>query len=238
MTGNIVMFETAAELAAGAADRIAASIRSRAGGVVTLGMAGGSTPSATYAELVERDVPWNLVYAWIGDERFVPPEDPDNNGSMVQRTILGETEATLFAVPWWDGATPEELAAEYERTLVEVMDNDGDGPIPDIILAGIGDDGHTLSLFPGTDALTVTDRWFVANEVPQKDTWRLTATYPLVGRAREVYVLVSGAGKAEALREIMSPVDYTPLPARRLMDHNDNVTWLVDRAAAAHLEIT
>lgn len=239
MSATITVFDDAHGVAVGAADRIETYVRSHGGRTVTIGMAGGSTPAATYAELLERDIDWSRVYAWIGDERFVPPEHDDHNGSMVQRTLIDHTHATLFPVEWRDDASPRELAADYERALLEMLDADDEGPIVDILLAGIGPDGHTLSLFPGTDALEVLDRWYVANEVPQKNTWRLTATYALVSRAREVFVLVTGGGeKATALAHIMNGTLQPALPARRLMDHNDNVTWLVDRASAAELEIT
>ena len=231
---DIVRFPDAGALAVGAAERIAAFIRHHSGATVSVGMAGGSTPAATYEVLTELDVPWERVYAWVGDERFVPADHPDNNGTMIAKSLVADTAATFFPVPWRADATPDEAAAEYERTLVGFMDHDADGPRPDLLLAGIGDDGHTLSLFPGTDGLEVHDRWFVANHVPQKDTWRLTTTYPLAWRARQIYVLVAGDGKAEALAQIMEPRGGVPLPARRLMEHG-TVTWLVDDAAAALL---
>ena len=199
-------------------------------------MAGGSTPAATYAELKTRGVQWNRVYAWVGDERFVPPDHPENNGTMIGRSLIDDTDATLFRVPWNDEASPDELAAEYESTLIEIMDHDDTGPLPNLLLAGIGDDGHTLSLFPDTAALEENTRWFVANHVPQMDTWRLTTTYPLAWRAEQIFVLVSGIGKARTLAEILSPTSDQSLPARRLMKSQNKVTWLVDRDAASLLE--
>ena len=233
---DIVVFDDPAALASGAADRIASFIKHHASDTVTVGMAGGSTPAATYGQLRHLDIPWDRVYAWVGDERFVPPEHPDNNGTMARRSLLDDTAATFFGVPWWEGATPAELAAVYERSLLEIMDHDEGGPLPDLLLAGIGDDGHTLSLFPGTSALDNHDRWFVENEVPQHDTWRLTTTFGLARRARQTYVLVAGAGKAQVLAEIMDPTSNLELPARRLMEHDAEVTWLIDRAAASLLK--
>ncbi len=233
MQPDVVSFSNADALAEGAADRIARFLRHHAGEVVTLGVAGGSTPANTYRVLTELDVPWNRVYAWVGDERFVPPGHEDHNGTMADRLLLEGTGATFFPVPWQDGADPGDLAADYERTLIEILDPDMDGPRPDLLLAGIGDDGHTLSLFPETAALEVRDRWFVANHVPQKDTWRLTATYPLAWRARQILVLVSGEGKAPALARILAG-DST-LPAQRLMEHG-TVTWLADEAALSAWE--
>ena len=229
---DLIIHDDAEHLATGAATLIAEFIRANAGGTVTVGFAGGSTPRATYDALRNEDVPWDRVYAWVGDERFVPPDHPDNNGRMVRKSLLNGTDATFFGVPWADGADPQETAAAYQATLVEIMSHDADGPVPDLLLAGIGGDGHTLSLFPGSAALDVDDRWFVSNWVEKADSWRLTATFPLAWRARQVYVLVSGESKAEALAAIWRQED---LPASRLMEQNDNVTWLVDSPAASLL---
>ena len=237
LTPDIVIYEDAEGLASGAADRIAGFIRRNASGPVTVGMAGGSTPAATYAQLGHLDVPWERVYAWVGDERFVPTDHPENNGAMIRSTLLDRTDATFFAVPWREEATPADAAQIYERTLLEIMNHDADGPLPDLLLAGIGDDGHTLSLFPGTTAVDNEERWFVENEVPQQNTWRLTTTFALARRATQTFVLVSGEAKAETLAEIMMPTSTTTLPARRLMDHDAKVTWLVDKPAAALLEV-
>ena len=233
---DVVVFDSAEALAEGAAERIAGFIRARSGDIVTVALAGGSTPSATYRALRTKDVPWDRVHAWVGDERFVPLDHPENNCLMVQNELLMGTNATFFPVPITND--PHESAADYESTLVDILDHDADGPIPDLMLVGIGDDGHTLSLFPDTGALDETDRWFTANWVPQKNTWRLTATYPLAWRARQIYVLVSGKGKAAALSQIFTP-GPDPLPAARLMEQGTKVTWLIDADAGSLLgEIT
>lgn len=235
---RVIVHSDGGALAGRAADVVADRVREWAGDIVTVAMAGGSTPRAMYAELRGRDVPWDRVHAWIGDERFVGPEHPDNNGAMVRRELLDHVGAAFSPVPWRDGADPAELAAEYEQTLLGILDHDEAGPRPDLVLAGIGDDGHTLSLFPGTAALQVTDRWFVENRVDQLDTWRLTATFPLAHRARLIVVLVSGEGKAAALARILEPGDSERLPAARLMDGEADVWWLVDAAAASRLRDT
>ncbi len=225
-------------LATFAASLVAAKIREWAGDTVTLAMAGGSTPKAMYHVLETLDVPWDKVHAWVGDERFVGQDHPDNNGAMARHELLDAVGAPVSLVPWREGADPHELAAEYEHTLVGILDHDESGPRPDLILAGIGDDGHTLSLFPGTEALDITDRWYVANWVEQKQTWRLTATFPLAHRARLIMVLVAGVGKAEALAEILEPTADERLPAARLMDGEAEVVWLVDHQAASLLHRT
>ena len=235
---KVIVSPDPATLAARAAALAAAQIRQWAGDTVTLAMAGGSTPTAMYHVLQTLDVPWDKVHAWVGDERFVGEDHPDNNGAMARRELLDAVGASVSLVPWREGADPHELAAEYEETLLGILDHDDTGPRPDLILAGIGDDGHTLSLFPGTAALDIVDRWFVANWVEQKDTWRLTATFPLAQRARLILVLVAGEGKAGALARILEPSEGERLPAGRLMDGEAEVIWLVDEAAASLLERT
>ena len=237
---EVAVFADAGELAVGAADRIAAFIgqhatNSRSSRRVTVAMAGGSTPIAAYRRLAVMDVPWERVRAWVGDERYVPPDHPDSNGSMIGRELLDGTDAHFLRIPWREGRSPTRAAALYEEQLLDGMAHDPGGPRPDLVLVGIGSDGHTLSLFPGSPALAVTDRWYVANKVEAVGSWRLTATYPLVHRARQIYALVSGGSKAPALAEILQPTGPAALPARLLMAGEAPVTWLVDEAAASLL---
>ena len=237
---ELVVFADAAELASGAADRIAGFIRDHATNppdtdIVTVAMAGGSTPAATYRRLSTIDLPWARMCAWVGDERYVPPDHPDNNGAMIGRLLLDGVDARFLRVPWEEGRSAAWAAAAYERDLLGAMARDSYGPRPDLVLVGMGDDGHTLSLFPGSPALGITDRWYAAARVEAKQPWRLTATYPLVHRAKQIFVLVSGEAKAPALAGVLAPSDDPPLPARRLMDGDAPVTWLVDEAAASGL---
>ena len=232
----MTVFADAAQLASGAARLIAQFIRDHANNnPVTVAMAGGSTPVATYRRLAEMDIPWNRVCAWVGDERYVPAHHSDSNGGMIGRLLLDGTGARFLKIPWREDRSAERAAAIYERELVSTLATVDGEPCPDLVLAGIGGDGHTLSLFPGAPAVDVTDRWYVADRVEAQHSWRLTATYPLVHRARQIYVLVSGAGKAAPLAESLNPMDTRTLPARRLMAGRAPVTWLVDRAAAIFL---
>ena len=241
---DVRVFEDSEALAEAAAGLIATFIRrevtnaAKAGGrPVTVAMAGGSTPAATYRRLAAMDVPWEGVCAWLGDERYVPPDHEDSNGAMVTRTLLRNTRARFLPVPWSEDRPAREAATLYEADLLDVMAGDSGGPRPDLILAGMGGDGHTLSLFPGAPALDVTDRWFVATEVDTRQPWRLTATFSLAHRAARIVVLVTGESKAPALAEVLEPTVADPLPARRLMEGSAPVTWLVDRAAAAGLDL-
>ena len=233
---DVAVFADAVDLASGAAGLIAGFIRDHANNdPVTVAMAGGSTPVATYRRLAEMDVPWERVCAWVGDERYVPPDHPDSNGGMIGRLLMDGTGARFLTIPWEKNRPAERAAAIYEEQLLSIMPADTGGPRPDLVLVGMGGDGHTLSLFPEAPALEITDRWYVADRVEAQHSWRLTATYPLVHRARQIYVLASGASKAAALAESLNPVGDRILPARRLMAGRAPVTWLVDRAAAVFL---
>jgi 6-phosphogluconolactonase len=204
-------------------------------GRATLGLAGGSTPRTTYTRLLQEDVDWHSLHAWVADERWVAPDHPDNNMRMVRSTLLDRVPAHIYPVPWTPDGDPHDEAARYEQTLLELLPNLNGVPRPDVVLLGIGEDGHTASLFPGTAALDIADRWFVANWVPAKETWRLTATLPLLHAARDIIFLASGSGKAASLARILR-VDAQPAPpARRVMEGSARVTWLIDRAAAAEL---
>lgn len=198
-----------------------------------MALAGGSTPEATY-RLLARDyadrIDWSRVHVFFGDERTVPPEYEDSNYRMAREALLDHVP--VGGVHRMRGELPPaEAARAYEEELREFF---GPGEVPgfDLILLGIGEDGHTASLFPNTPALDVTDRWVVENPVEKLDTVRLTLTAPAINAARAVVFLVAGEGKAGALREILEggadPRDY---PAK-LVQPAGGATWMVDRAAA------
>ncbi len=215
----------------GVAELASASIArwlATAGRRVTLGLAGGGTPRTTYLRLRDEAVPWEDVDVWLGDERWVPPDHPDSNLRMAREALLDHVPATAHPVRW-DLGDPEAAAADYAATLDRIMPEGG----PDVVLLGIGDDGHTASLFPGDAALEETERSYVATWVAAKEAWRLTATVPLLTSARRVMFLVTGSGKAEAVAAILR--DAEPLPARRVAEAAEDVTWFLDAAAAAQL---
>ena len=205
-------------------------------GRATLGLAGGSTPRTTYTRLLHEDVDWDSVHAWVADERWVAPDHADNNMRMARDTLLDRVPAHVYPVPWAPDRDPQEGATRYEQTLLELLPEVNGVPHPDVVLLGIGEDGHTASLFPGTAALDVDERWFVANWVPAKETWRLTASLPLLHAARNILFLASGSSKAAPLARILLGDERPALPARRVMEGAAEVTWLIDRAAAADLE--
>jgi len=225
------IFDDPEELATAAADHIAAAIH-WLGGPATLGLAGGGTPKATYAELANRDVAWEDVTMWLGDERWVAHHHPDSNVGMVRGELVDRVNGQLLA-PNHGIGDPHAAAAAYETALGSAFIDRGNGPAPDIVLLGMGDDGHTASLFPGTAALDEFERSYVANWVEAKDSWRLTATYPLLWAAGELVFIVAGAAKAPVLREIIH--DGVSHPAQRVAATAREVTWFVDSAAASEL---
>jgi 6-phosphogluconolactonase len=194
---------------------------------INLGVAGGSTPRLVHGLLAERPIDWNRVTAWMTDERWVEPDHPDSNQQMVRET-LADLVDVRFLAPDTTLHDPATSAAAYEATLV------GGGIGSErhsIVMLGLGTDGHTASLFPGTEALRTTGRSYVANWVPDLGAWRLTATYDLLALADRVMFLVTGEGKAEVMARIASGEEY---PASAVTSRGE-VEWLVDREAASLL---
>lgn len=214
------------ELATAAAGSIAALIAG-AEDRFTLGLAGGSTPNATYEKLLAEDIDWAKVDAWLSDERWVPPDHERCNGRMAAETLLDHVGARFHRPPWGEMIDADDSAAYYEATIRSIHPSGS----PDLILLGLGDDGHTASLFPGTAALEETDRWYVANYVPQHEETRLTATFPLLWRAKTVMFLVYGANKAEAVKSSFEG----STPAGRVGEGGARVIWHMDAAAASLL---
>lgn len=226
------IFDDSAQLAHGAADAIAELLSGP--GAHSLGLAGGSTPKTTYEKLSARNVDWDEVHFWLGDERWVPPDSPECNARMAREHLTDHVGGTLHEVPYSEDMTPQEAAAEYERTLRQVFGPTGRAP--DVVLLGLGDDGHTASLFPDTEAIDESTHDYVANFVPKADMWRLTATTPLLQRARHLIFLVAGEAKAEATRLLIEPDAEDPrIPARRVAEGARDTTVLLDQAAAAGL---
>lgn len=228
-TVGVEVFADSAALAMGAAELIAARLQDAPGPRVSLGLAGGSSPGPTYRNMRGLRCNWDRVDVWIADERWVPLNHEDSNGLMAAEALFNHVNATFHRPRWAPWLEPEESAAHYEAILRSI--HPAEHP-PDLVLLGLGDDGHTASLFPGTAALNVERRWFVANFVDQMDTWRLTATYPFLRTAREIFFLVEGERKAERVAQIMAGESY---PATVVAEGPAAVTWLLDEAAARML---
>src|ERR671912_911105 len=199
-------------------------------------LAGGSTPETMYA-ILARDymdrIDWNKVYVFFGDERSVPPDHEHSNHKMASEVLLdhvpvGNVHRMRGELP------PEEAAEAYEGELRTFFQTE-DVPRFDLILLGIGADGHTASLFPWTPALEVRDRWVVANPVPRLNTTRITLTVPVINAALAVYFLVEGEDKAEAVREVLEgDADPRGYPAK-LIQPPGGPEWMLDWSAASLL---
>lgn len=221
------MYETPEEVAIGAAERIA-SIISQASTRFSLGLAGGTTPVATYEALRGRSTGWDRVDVWLSDERWVPPDDERSNGRMAALALIDHVSVSYSRPRWSEFMEPADSAAHYEAHLRSIHE----GRRPDLILLGLGEDAHTASLFPGSRALDEDRRWYVSNVIPETGEPRLTATYPLLWDANRLLVITAGLNKAEALREAIEGND---VPAGRLDEGDAEVEWHVDRAAASLL---
>jgi 6-phosphogluconolactonase len=200
-------------------------------GRFVVALAGGSTPGPTYALLASSDfadrVDWPRVHALWGDERCVLPNHRASNYRMARMALLDKVPIPSANVHRIRGELPPaQAAAAYESELEAVL---GAGGRFDLILLGMGTDGHTASLFPGTPALEERTRWVVENYVEKLKAWRITLTLPVINAARQVTFLVSGATKAEPLARIRAG---EPLPAVRVQPAGGKLTWLVDRQAS------
>ncbi len=237
---NLLVYETPDELAGAAAREFVARAEAAIDehGRFAVVLAGGSTPKATYEALVRDysgELDWGGVHVFFGDERAVSPDHEDSNYRMAHEALL--SRVPVGSVHRMRGELPPaEAAASYEEELRGFFELDG-VPAFDLILLGMGEDGHTASLFPETSALDVTDRWVVANPVLKLETTRLTLTIPVINAARSVIFQVAGEGKALALKEILEcDADPRAYPAKSIRPESGDLTWMVDRAAASLLD--
>lgn len=207
-------------------------------GQCTLALAGGSTPKPLYEALATQDLPWEKIHIFWGDERYVPADHPDSNAGMARRAWLDRVPIppnNIHPMPT-DEVDPVLAADKYEHYLQAFFRMEpGEYPSLDLILLGIGDDGHTASLFPRTDALQVCDRLItVGNKDGQP---RITFTIPLINYARCILFLVTGENKRTALSQIFaaegSNIDY---PARFVQPSAGKLVWLLDQSAGADLQ--
>jgi 6-phosphogluconolactonase len=218
------VFDTSEELARSAADLLQAEIE--ADGRVALGLAGGSTPRATYESLAAREIDWSNTVTWLTDERWVAPMWPDSNQRMIRETLVGIT-GVQFVAPDTTLRSPTEAASRYTETLIGVLAT----AARRVTLLGIGTDGHTASLFPGTTALETSGPRYIDNFVQEFDAWRLTSTFDLLGESDVVYFLVAGQPKAAMIASIAGGAD---VPAAKVTA-KDKVVWLLDKESASEL---
>jgi 6-phosphogluconolactonase len=209
-----------------------------AGGRFSVALSGGSTPKNLYAMLgTMPEIPWEKIYLFFGDERDVAPDDPESNYRMVNEALLSRApipRENVFRVRT-ELKDAQATALEYEQTIQTFFKlKPGEFPRFDLIFLGMGPDGHTASLFPGSAAISETHRLVVANWVEKFQTHRITFTFPVLNHAACVTFLVSGADKAPMVREILGD-NRADLPSAQVHPAHGRLVWLLDASAAAGL---
>lgn len=216
-------------------------------GRARIAVSGGSTPRAVFAMLGDPGLEWRARMPWEKldlywvDERAVGPDDPESNFRMTREAMLDHVPMAPEQIHRIEGELePEAAAARYESELRSGFRLEGaEAPRFDLVALGMGDDGHTASLFPHTEGLHQMGRLAIANHVPQKDAWRITLTWPVINHARSVFFLIGGAEKAEVLREVLTgPRDPERLPSQLIWPTSGILTLILDKAAAALLPAT
>ncbi len=198
-------------------------------GAVSFGLAGGSTPKPIYEQLTSAQLDWSRTVLWLGDERWVPPDHADSNTGMADRLLARHVPARFLPFPYAADRAPEEAAIAYGAQIVAATPPGARR----MVLLGMGDDGHTASLFPGTDALEASGT-YVASWVESKDTWRVTATLGYLSSSDELIFVVSGGNKASALAAVVAGDDRFPA-GRLVRDATADITFIVDAAAAVEI---
>ena len=239
--GRLIVVEDGEAIARAAAERFVAATEAAvaARGQALVALSGGSTPKRM-AELLARPelagrVPWAAIDIFWGDERWVPLASGESNAGEAMRALLDKVPVPPERVHpvATDLASPVRAAEAYEAEIRRAAGEPADAPVFDLVLLGMGDDGHTASLFPGTAALHEREKLVAENFVPKLGADRITFTYRLIGAAREVLFLVGGAAKAEMLARVLEgPPALEELPAQGVRPEHGSLTWLVDRAAA------
>lgn len=206
-------------------------------GMFTVALSGGSTPKMLYELLASgkyrNRLPWEKMYIFWGDERFVPKDDDDNNAKMAFETFLNHVpvpEKNIFPIPI--AFTPRESASEYEKLLHNFFHNAD--PSFDLILLGLGENGHTASLFPDTSVIDKKNLWVSEVYVEDQKMYRITLTAPVINKSKNILFIVVGSNKAEIVSNVLQGV-YQPRvwPAQLIKPVNGNLLWMLDEDAAA-----
>lgn len=239
---NTFVFETPEQLALAAAERFVERAYEFHGELdrFSVALAGGKTPRRVYellaTEQFKSRVQWSSVYLFFGDERCVPPDHPDSNYATAYETLISRAPIPAKNVHRIIGeGNPGENARTYENQLMTFFAGLS-WPRFDLVLLGMGDDGHTASLFPGSDALSEKSKWVVPTRLERLSQNRITLTVPVFNHAAHVMFLVTGAGKAVRLAEVLQPQPGSDrLPAQRIQPFDGKLEWLVDKTAASLL---
>lgn len=201
-------------------------------GQFRIALSGGKTPAPIYTRLavIGHDLPWELARITFGDERCVPPDNPESNFRMAWETLFAPAAVPENSILRMRGEIDPQVAAQEYQDQLDLMATQQGEPIyrHDLILLGLGDDGHTASLFPGTVALDEMTRWVVANFVPKLDVWRLTFTFPLINQGRHVCFLIGAAKNARLIERVME--GDPQFPASRVNPSAGDVTWIIEES--------
>jgi 6-phosphogluconolactonase len=248
---DLHIFEDRQALARGAAGQVVALAQKAiaARNIFCLALSGGSTPRPLHKILCRPDqveqIDWSKVQIFWGDERCVPPDDPDSNYRMAVETLLKHVPIPADHIHRIRGElSPQQAADDYQEQIAAqfgLTPSETGQPFPrfDLILLGLGPDGHTASLFPGSEALEEKHRWVSPvphDQGPEPLVPRVTLTLPIIQAARQIIFLVSGEDKANRLAEVLAPIMGKPLPAQLAKPSHGRLLWMVDRAAASGLE--
>jgi 6-phosphogluconolactonase len=209
-------------------------------------LSGGSTPELLYTRLASTDrarlLDWSKAQFLFGDERAVPPSHPDSNFAMADKALFRPLNIPAAQIHRMRGEAPPEAAAtEYENRLRQLCNPaPGEWPVLDLVLLGLGTDGHTASLFPGTPSLDETTRWVVPSLAPEGTRSRLTLTLGVINHAAVVLFLVAGWAKSQIIQRIheRQPTDAAHYPASRVRPQSGRLLWYLDRAAASNLSLS
>ncbi len=245
---RVFIYNSADELKRAAAEHLGAvcTARAKQAEKVSIALSGGSTPVGVYQNLLKADLlvsatdksstafPWQQILFFFGDERYVPHDAPDSNYRMAKEAFLNSAPISsdqVYPVPT-DCEQADACAQRYAEQLSE-LDQHNNMPVFDYILLGIGDDGHTASLFPNTSIINEKNKPTAAVYVEKLQTWRISLTFPVLNQARVCSVLVSGENKAAVLADVIQN-DKNICPVGRIENKN-GINWFVDQAAASQL---
>ena len=242
---DVRVFDSKEALGEAAADQVVALIESLPGGArFSLALSGGSTPRPLHRALATkyRDaIDWNRVHVFWGDDRVVPPDDADSNYRMARETLLDHVpipDENVHPIPS-DAGSPEEAAAQYEQTL-KAFFGDGGPPQFDLMIMGMGPDGHTASLFPGVPALQEKERWAAGVEAPQHigpHVPRVTLTLPVINHSKQLFYLVAGESKQEPLKAVLNGEPGAGAYPTSQVHARQGLVWFLDQDVAAPLNV-